>query len=66
MTGRDISFVGEEGAVLYSTVSPTRAHMLVVLGKFRSLTFRGLTWKRTAVPLTPTPGDRMEQMAYRL
>jgi len=55
MTGRDIIFSGDVDSKLYSTVSPTRAHMLVVISTFRSLAFRGMTWEKDSVPLSEKP-----------
>lgn len=54
--GRDLVFLGNDDAVLYSTVSPLRAKMLLVLANFRSLEFRNLCWEKDSIPLSPTPG----------
>lgn len=55
MSGRDIIFTGDVGSKLYSTVSPTRAHMMVVISTFRSLTCRGMTWEKDSRPLDQKP-----------
>lgn len=52
MQGRDIVLSGAVGSKLYSTVSPTRAHMMVVVSSFRSLTARGMTWEKDSNPLS--------------
>jgi Pectate lyase superfamily protein len=54
LAGRDLIFTGEPGAVLYSTIHTVRTHMLVATASFRSLSFRGLTWRKegTALPET--------------
>jgi hypothetical protein len=46
LAGRDILIEGETGAILYSTVSPIRSHILQVYGTFRSLHFRNLELKK--------------------
>jgi hypothetical protein len=51
-SARDMFFNGEEGAVLYSTVSPLRAKMLLVLADFRTLAFRDLSWEKDSIPLS--------------
>ncbi len=51
LSGRDLIIRGDTGAILYSTVSPYRASILPVYGKFRSLVFRGMTWEQDSVPL---------------
>lgn len=56
LAGRDIVLAGDTGASIYSTVSPTRAHMMVVLGTFRSMTCRNLSWEKNSVPLSEKPG----------
>jgi len=56
LAGRDLIFTGEPGAVLYSTVSNLRARMLMVYASFRSLAFRGLTWRKDSNPLPKSPG----------
>jgi len=56
LTGRDLLVTGESNAVLYSSVTWTRAQMLVAEASFRSLTFRGLTWRKTSVAL-PSEGS---------
>jgi len=48
LEGRDLVLSGEEGSELYSTVSPTRAKMLLVMGSFRSLAFRDMKWQKTS------------------
>lgn len=55
LAGRDLFFTGEPGSRLYSTVSPLRAHMLVVLGTFRSLTSFGMTWQKDNELLSSAP-----------
>lgn len=52
LSNRDINIVGVGNAVLYSTISPIRAHMLVAHGKFRSLQVRGMRLEKDSVPLT--------------
>lgn len=51
LSGRDLLFLGEEGSLLKSTVSPQRAHMLVAMASFRSLEMRGMTFEKNEVPL---------------
>lgn len=50
--GRDLVFLGAEGARLYSTLSPVRAKMLLVMSTFRSLEFRNMHWEKDDVPLS--------------
>ncbi|HRT08535.1 MAG TPA: glycosyl hydrolase family 28-related protein [Candidatus Paceibacterota bacterium] len=57
LAGRDLFFTGETGAVLYSTVNSVRARMLMVQAKFRSLTFRGLAWRKEATALPETASE---------
>jgi hypothetical protein len=57
LSGRDIQIIGEKGSILRSTVSPTRAHMLVAMASFRSLEFRGLTFEKNDVPLSVGPAQ---------
>ena len=57
LAGRDLLFTGDPGATLFSTVSAFRTRMLVTYASFRSLTFRGLTWRKDGEPLPPTPGE---------
>ncbi len=54
LNGRDLIFRGESGAVLYSTISQWRTHMLVADASFRSLSFRDLTWRKTSTALPAT------------
>jgi len=49
--GRDIIIKGEEGSVLYSTVSPVRAKVLLIMGTFRSIKFSNLKWEKTSALL---------------
>ncbi|MCP5536773.1 MAG: hypothetical protein H7A51_11165 [Akkermansiaceae bacterium] len=56
LAGRDIVFSGDIGSSLYSTVSPTRAHIMVAIASFRSLTCRGVTWEKDSVPLSEKAG----------
>lgn len=58
LEGRDLFFTGAAGSRLYSTVSPLRAHMLVVLGTFRSLTSFGMTWQKDNELLSPFPAGK--------
>lgn len=51
---RDLFFTGEAGAILYSTVSSNRAHVLLVRAGFRSLGFRGLGWRKDSIPYPET------------
>ena len=53
LEGRDLFFTGEPGSRLYSTVSPTRAHMMVVLATFRSISSFGMTWQKDDELLSP-------------
>jgi hypothetical protein len=46
LAGRDLFVTGESNSVLFSAVSTNRVRMLKVSASFRSLTFRGLTWKK--------------------
>ena len=46
LAGRDLLLEGEPGSVLYSTVSPRRAHILEARATFRSLNFRGMTFEK--------------------
>lgn len=55
LAGRDLFFTGEPGSKLFSTVSPLRAHMLVVLASFRSLTSFGMTWQKDNELLSAAP-----------
>ncbi|MDB4451905.1 hypothetical protein N9129_01690 [Akkermansiaceae bacterium] len=55
LEGRDLFFTGEPGSRLYSTVSPIRAHMLVVLATFRSWTSFGMTWQKNDELLSSSP-----------
>lgn len=52
LAGRDIVITGEEGAVLYSTISPLRVKMFLVMGSFRSLWFRNMKWEKISSPLS--------------
>ncbi len=52
LANRDIFIKGDNGAVLYSTASPQRAHMLVAMGSFRSLTVTNLVFKQSDVLLS--------------
>ena len=56
LAGRDLFITGDTNASLYSTVSYLRARMLVVHASFRSLTFRGLTWRKDSKPFPATTG----------
>jgi len=56
LAGRDILFVGEENSSLYSTVSPVRAHILFAKASFRSITMRGMTFRKDSIPLS-FPGN---------
>jgi len=51
LAGRDIVLVGDADAILYSTVSPLRAHILEVRGTFRSLSVSNLIFEKNEVPL---------------
>ena len=51
MGARDILFKGDVDAVLYSTVSPVRAHILEVRGVFRSLKFSSIVYEKDLVVL---------------
>jgi len=58
LAGRDLLFVADTNATLYASVpgvDGVRVQMLVANTSFRSLTFRGLTWRKTSTPL-PTRG----------
>jgi len=52
LAGRDLVIRGEIDAILYSTISPLRAKMLLVMGTFRSLAFQGLKWEKVEAPLS--------------
>jgi hypothetical protein len=58
LAGRDLFFVGDTNAVLYSTLSWVRTKILLAHGSFRTLSFRGLTFRKepTALPFTGTVG----------
>ena len=56
LMGRDLLITGDPGASLSATVSSVRARMLVADASFRSLTFRGLTWRKDSNPLPETVG----------
>ncbi|NWK55178.1 hypothetical protein HW115_06120 [Verrucomicrobiaceae bacterium N1E253] len=56
LSGRDLIVKGEPDAVFYSTLSPTRVHMMMTVGSFRSLTFRGMSWEKDSVPLEEVIG----------
>lgn len=58
LAGRDIIVRGEQGAELYSTISPTRCKMLVVMGSFRSLLFRGMKWEKISNPLSQVSSSK--------
>lgn len=51
LENRDIVLKGEDGAKLYSEVSPTRAHILLCLGNFRSLKIKNLIFEEDSAPL---------------
>lgn len=57
LAGRDLLITGDPGAELYSTVSWVRTRMLAVHATFRSLSFRGLTWRKNNTPLPFTTGE---------
>lgn len=58
LAGRDLIISGTGTSTLYSTVSPTRAKMLLVMGVFRSLRFYGMKWEKIDTPLSPpSPGS---------
>lgn len=57
LAGRDLVITGDPDAVLLSTVKTERARMLMVRASFRSLSFRGLTWRKSSDPLPPTLGE---------
>lgn len=57
MAGRDLFFTGDTGAVLYSTVSWVRAHMITIDARFRSLTFHGLSWRKEGTALPQVSGE---------
>jgi len=57
LAGRDLIVTGDPGAVLYSTVSTNRTRIMLVNASFRSLTFRGLTWRKDSNPLPPIAGE---------
>lgn len=52
LADRDLIFRGEAGAILFSTISRVRTHMVAASASFRSLAFRDLTWRKesTALP----------------
>jgi len=56
LAGRDLLMTADPGAVLYSTVSTNRTPILVAHTSFRSLTFRGLTWRKDGNLLPETVG----------
>lgn len=56
LDGRDLVITGDPGSKLFSTVSPERAHMLMIMGTFRSLGFHGMSWEKDSVPLRERVG----------
>jgi hypothetical protein len=52
LAGRDLLIEGAPGSRIYSTVSPTRAHILETRVSFRTLSFRGMTFEKDPVVLT--------------
>jgi hypothetical protein len=67
LEGRDLFITGDPGATLYSTVHALRARMLMVHARFRSLTFRGLVWRKepTALPETASEPNNAEAVWLR-
>jgi hypothetical protein len=57
LAGRDLFVTGESNSVLFSAVSTNRVRMLKVSASFRSLTFRGLTWKKEDALLPETGSE---------
>ncbi len=56
LVGRDIVVSGEGDSILYSTLSPLRAKMFMVMGTFRSLSFRDMQWEKDDVLLSKKVG----------
>jgi len=56
LAGRDILIKGDSNSILYSTASPQRAHMLVAMASFRSLTVSSLVFKQSDVLLSSGSG----------
>ena len=55
--GRDLFLTGESNSVLFSAVSTIRVRMLMIKAGFRSLTFRGLNWKKEDALLPETAAE---------
>lgn len=55
LVDRDLFFTGDPGAVLFSDTGTVRSHMLLIEASFRSLSFRGLTWRKASTPLSEIP-----------
>lgn len=51
LSGRDLVIAFDEEAVLYSSVSPIRAHMLECIATFRSLSFYNSNFEKNSIPL---------------
>lgn len=56
LVNRDILIRGEADAMLYSTASPQRAHMLIAMASYRSLTVSNLIFKQSDIPLSDGRG----------
>jgi len=54
LNGRDLLIKGEDGAKLFSEVSPVRAHILLCLAGFRSLRVENLFFEQDSIPLKET------------
>ena len=50
VAGRDIILSGEAGATLHAAVDRVLAHILLIRTRFRSYSFRDLSWEREATP----------------
>jgi hypothetical protein len=57
LDGRDIEITGEPGATLYSTTSPTRANILLINARMRSLRVVGMRFEKDAVLMAPTSAE---------
>ncbi|MCB1131470.1 MAG: hypothetical protein KDN05_10105 [Verrucomicrobiae bacterium] len=56
-SSKDLIFSGEQGAVLYAEPGNLRSQMMLVPARFRSYSFRGLTWEKSPEPrLLPSAG----------
>jgi hypothetical protein len=56
-SSRDLIFAGEPGSVLYAEPGNVRSQIMVIPARYRSYSFRGLTWEKSPQPrLMPSAG----------